>query len=263
MPAYRYNLCPECGDIKKKQSVICQRCRTKLNNVRHRSRLVCPECGKPKSKKARVCLSCMIRTRVGFNNPNWKGAGICPTCDGYKTNAIKTLQCKKCNGYKGRNWWEMGLEPWDKNVPRDLATRQKISIAKKERIASGLISNPGLHGFSKGHKWDNETTRRMFLARRKRPNKKEQLLFDMLAQARLPYKYVGDGEFILGGCCPDFLNVNGEKKLIELFGNYWHRGENPENRINFFHQFGFDTMIIWESELKEPSMVIQKIKAWV
>ena len=40
-----------------------------------------------------------------------------------------------------------------------------------------------------------------------------------------------------------------QKKLIELYGDYWHKGENPEIKKNYFKKFGFDTLIIWEREL--------------
>lgn len=26
----------------------------------------------------------------------------------------------------------------------------------------------------------------------------------------------------IGGLCPDFVNCNGKKVIIELFGDYWH-----------------------------------------
>jgi len=100
------------------------------------------------------------------------------------------------------------------------------------------------------------------------PNKSEITLNSFL-QKTIPneYKFVGDGEFILEGKCPDFLNVNGKKKLIELFGNYWHgedrtgktKKESEDERINYFKKFGFKTLIIWESELQDLSVLKNKI----
>lgn len=101
-----------------------------------------------------------------------------------------------------------------------------------------------------------------------KPNKPEKLLITFLNHI-LPneYRYVGDGQFILSGKCPDFLNINGKKKLIELFGNYWHSKkitgikpkQHEEERINHFQQFGFDTLIIWERELKNLNKVANQI----
>ena len=54
---------------------------------------------------------------------------------------------------------------------------------------------------------------------------------------------------------PDFININGEKKVIELFGEHWHDTEEKgqENRINKFKQFGFDCIVIWGKELKDKN----------
>lgn len=104
----------------------------------------------------------------------------------------------------------------------------------------------------------------------KSPNKPEQKL-NLILQSLFPneWKFVGDGSFILGGKNPDFMNVNGQKKLIEMYGDYWHKKYTtrsqdyyiPEKRIELFKQFGFDTLIIWESELKskDQSKLLEKL----
>ena len=51
------------------------------------------------------------------------------------------------------------------------------------------------------------------------------------------YKYVGDGKRIIGGMCPDFIHQDGTFKVIELFGDYWHKGENPQDRIDAFIKY--------------------------
>ena len=88
------------------------------------------------------------------------------------------------------------------------------------------------------------------------------MILDMTLQKFFPneWKYVGNGEFMIGGKCPDFVNMNGRKQLIELFGNYWHKDDNSQDRINYFKQYGFNTLIIWENELlKQPELVFWKI----
>lgn len=92
------------------------------------------------------------------------------------------------------------------------------------------------------------------------PNNAENKLNEFL-QETLPneYKYVGTGEFILGGRCPDFLNINGKKKLIELFGIRWHKKEEEIERKEYFKRYGFDTLIIWEPELKDKEKLKEKI----
>jgi len=102
-----------------------------------------------------------------------------------------------------------------------------------------------------------------------RPNGKE-LYLDFLLQNYFPdeWKYVGDGEVTLGRLCPDFINVNGKKKIIEHFGDHWHNRKNmkhhqtEDGRKKVFSQFGYSTLIIWEHELTDENKVIEKIRCF-
>jgi very-short-patch-repair endonuclease len=75
----------------------------------------------------------------------------------------------------------------------------------------------------------------------------------------LSYKYVGGGDLVIAGKIPDFVNINGQKKLIELYGSYWHRNDDPNNRIELFKEYGWKTLIIWEDELKMEEILKEKL----
>lgn len=92
------------------------------------------------------------------------------------------------------------------------------------------------------------------------PNKAESVLLALLEQDYpSEWAYVGNGSLIIGNWNPDFTNVNGRKELIELFGDHWHRGQDPQDRIDLFKKFGFRTLVIWEHELNEPDRVRERI----
>lgn len=76
------------------------------------------------------------------------------------------------------------------------------------------------------------------------------------------WKFVGNGKCWIGRKNPDFVNINGKKELIEVFGDYWHFGENPQVRINHFQKYGFRTLVIWEKQVKDGSY-INEIKNFV
>jgi len=96
------------------------------------------------------------------------------------------------------------------------------------------------------------------------PNKPEAMILNILKEiAPNEWRFTGDFSFVIAGKNPYFANINGQKKLIELFGDYWHRGENPQNRINIFKEFGWDTLVIWEHELKEPETVKRKMQSFM
>lgn len=99
-----------------------------------------------------------------------------------------------------------------------------------------------------------------------RPNKPETIIQNMLDNLYPnKWKYTGNGSLIIGGMNPDFWN--GGYKLVELFGTYWHSDEIILNwnrselgRMMVFKAYGYETLVIWEHELKEPEKVKAKIK---
>ena len=96
------------------------------------------------------------------------------------------------------------------------------------------------------------------------PNKKELWLEDFLNYLYPgEWKFVGDGQLIIAGKCPDFVNVNGKNQLIELYGDYWHKDKDPEERIKIFIPFGYRTLVIWERELKNEVALTKRIRRFV
>lgn len=117
--------------------------------------------------------------------------------------------------------------------------------------------------------WTNpEYIKKMKVAFGIKPNKLEKQLISLITLHKLPYRYTGDFRFWIEGRNPDFVNYNGEKKIIELFGNYWHNPlVNPKVRldktydktIEHYKKYGFDCLILWDYELSNPERIIEKI----
>lgn len=107
---------------------------------------------------------------------------------------------------------------------------------------------------------DPEYIKIQMKARNVKQNKTEKRL-DNILNNLYPgeYKFVGDGQIVINGKVPDFINVNGQKKIIELFGDYWHRNDTPEDRAKIFEPFGYQTLVIWEHELKNLRRVSFRI----
>lgn len=155
-------------------------------------------------------------------------------------------------------------------------TRKKMSESQKGKP----MSEKHKQNWLKSHEWHSpskETRRRlsealtslwqdpefakmMFAAQGHLPNKPEMFLVEVLEQLYPgEWKYVGDGQVFIAGKCPDFINVNGQKKIIELFGDYWHKGQNPQDRVEIFKPYGYETLVIWEKELKQFKDLRRKI----
>jgi len=126
-----------------------------------------------------------------------------------------------------------------------------ISRRRKATAMRKLWANPN---------YRDRVVKAVISASHKRPTQPEETLGEIL-QLLFPnqYKYTGDGTMIIGGLCPDFTNVNGQKKVIEMFGDYWHEGQDPQVKINRYRDFGFNCLVIWESELNNHSHVTKRI----
>ena len=155
------------------------------------------------------------------------------------------------------------------------ATKKKMSksrLALKER--QGYLVSPEtrkkLSKMSKKRWEDPEYKERVikatFEAAMILPNKPEKKLRRILNKL-FPgeYKYVGDGSVLIGHKSPDFINVNGQKKLVEMFGDYWHskertglsKKEHRKQRQKHFSKYGYKTLVIWEHQLYDN---IAKVK---
>ena len=133
-------------------------------------------------------------------------------------------------------------------------TKNKISLANRGRNFNHNEETKRKISEKARERWQNpEFVRKMIKAIRMKPTKPEKITNEIL-QKYLPNTYAYNGDFsqgiTIGGLIPDFVNVNGEKKAIEVFGDYWHRNDNPQERIEHFAKYGWKLIVIWEYELK-------------
>lgn len=105
----------------------------------------------------------------------------------------------------------------------------------------------------------------------KRPTGAEAKLIEIIEKNALPFKYVGNGQQVIAGLCPDFVHNNGDRMVIEVFGDYWHSEKNPkltwnrtvEGRKKIFSKAGYRTLIIWEHELEDEASVLKKVSTFM
>jgi len=158
---------------------------------------------------------------------------------------------------------------------KTLSPEHKAKISAKgkgrhpsaETIAKRAAANKGQHRTS-------EAIANMIKGVSHKQTKPEKIVEIVLNEVcPKEYKYVGsDGSVVLNHCVPDFINMNHEKKAIEVFGEYWHglkvtgrtREQEEIQRLNKYAEVGFDCLIIWESETKKPDLqsVKERIKAF-
>jgi len=74
------------------------------------------------------------------------------------------------------------------------------------------------------------------------------------------YRFVGNGQLVIGGKNPDFISIKDDYKLIEIWGEHFKLGRNPQDLIDFYKVRGYDCLVIWASELKHPEQVLVRIQ---
>lgn len=96
------------------------------------------------------------------------------------------------------------------------------------------------------------------------PNNQELEVLDLLnINFGNEWKFVGDGQMIIGGLCPDFININGKKLIIEYFGRRWHRPQEEKFKTKVYSQFGYRTLVIWSEELTDKVKLITKVDGFL
>jgi very-short-patch-repair endonuclease len=81
------------------------------------------------------------------------------------------------------------------------------------------------------------------------PNNAEMTLYGIMCYLELPYRYTGNGQFILMGRAPDFVHRQ-KRKIVEMYGERWHDPAEEEERAKLFAMSDYQTLIVWQRELK-------------
>ena len=90
----------------------------------------------------------------------------------------------------------------------------------------------------------------------------ERVFERICKDCNLPYKYTGDGSFWIGrnpSINPDFVDCNGGKTAIEVFGDYWHSPllnrnirypQTLKGRKKQLKKYGWRLIVLWECDLR-------------
>lgn len=226
----------------------------------------------------RRTLSALKMYRSAFCNQKCHGQWVSQNLTGansptygyhHSLESIEKNRAAAKHRWKNPKWQilmsEIGRKRWE-----SFSYQQRQSEAHRERWKDPQYRGAQLKASRK--KWRNPRFRERQIRAileglsKGSPNKKELKLLNFLQEYGLPYRFVGDGSVLFDGRNPDFINTDGQKKLIELYGDHWHRSEKRENggdggmaRKAIFQKFGYQTLIIWEHELEDGRILLEKI----
>lgn len=231
--------------------------RPKLHGIYSKDNInYCIDCNKIISAISKRCVSC---AKIGSRNPartrNFFGSNNPSYVDGH---TLKKYYCKKCNK-------ELGGYQTKSNLCRSCCQKQRLFNPKNHpNYKDGRTNkdnfcvdcNKKLGDYRHSRCLSCETKRRIKENIFCKIKNKPETLLETLLQKLFPneYKFVGDGKVLIDFFNPDFVNCNGQKKIIELYGDYWHNIPKVKNRdylrLKSYTGYGYDTLIVWEHELK-------------
>lgn len=194
-----------------------------------------------------------------------------PLYRGKQTEAISkvcsTKKFRKLLSRKAKELWKN--DSWKAKT----LSAMNASSAKKRRSKARkeIWNRPGYkehmslklkHAWARsGKKKREEWVKAAMSAVVNKPNYSEKKLGDIL-ERHFPgdFRMNVSGEVVIGGKIPDFVNVNGKKLVVELFGSKWHKLEEEKSRKAFLKKYGFKTVVIWQKELKDEVLVVEKVR---
>lgn len=251
---------------RKKQKYCSKECYSLAQ--RKRLKLICLVCGKEFNvplcrKDAKFCSRrCVGLGFLGKNNPMYgvhrfgedapmwgkfkKVNCICRKCG--KPFTVRPSEIKKGGGkHCSKECLKLAI--------REIRHTEEV----KQRIKEKAII-----------RWQNLSFRKRMSkilpkANEIKPNKLEKFFDDMTPPN---IRYIGNGTWwrlLPNGKRknPDF-KVTGENKVIEVYGDYWHRNDDPQELIDLYKQIGIDCLVIWENEIyNQPQLVLGKVNDFI
>ena len=173
--------------------------------------------------------------------------------------AIKRNKNSKWISKVSKTWFKKDHIPWNKN--------KSVRLSPKSEFKKGHI--PVYTPFKRINgkpSWSKEKEIqriRNVIKSNHSVTKPELKVLNILNTLNLlKYKHVGQGKFFIEQLCPDFVNIT-NKKIIEVFGDYWHNLPASKKRDYFrfklYKKYGYRTLVIWEHELKNLDLLAGKI----
>ena len=223
----------------------------------------CDDCGRIReidrcNYTTSLCQSC---TRKGKRHPNWKGdriERICEQCN--KPFIIDPCIAKRESGNRfcSPECWGLWLSKNNRGI-KNPSYKEKIKcicpICNKEFEALPFQIKRGRKYCS--YSCSNKNTRKNLHI--PKYHTKPELVFENICKKyNLPFEYTGDGSFWIKNINPDFVECDGKKVAVEIFGDYWHSpllrqnipfNQTYEGRKKILKEYGWKLIVFWESDL--------------
>jgi len=152
------------------------------------------------------------------------------------------------------------------------ASHKNIKLTEEHKINIGLANKNSVSiGRSSRERWKNKvykekTLKAILKSISKLPTSYERKIIYLNKKYGLPFRYCGNGKVIIHGLCPDFIERNGKKLLIETYTKWCHPINYEKQRYAMFRQFGFRTLFLSDEDLLNKDweqICLKKIKKFL
>jgi len=186
-------------------------------------------------------------------------------------NISKSHKGKK-GSLKARENMSKGQKRYLINHPNSFKNKHHTNKSKKlisQKLKGRLAWNKGkkmqFTVWNKGMKYSDDLKMKILKATSKRPTNPENVFNEMTPKA---VRYTGNRAWwrtLPNGKNknPDF-KITGQNKVIEIFGDYWHKGQNPQELIDLYKQAGLDCLVFWEHEVyNNQEQILEKVNQFI
>jgi len=158
--------------------------------------------------------------------------------------------------YSSKTEFKKGMVPWNTGKQWDETTLEKMRAWHPTEESKAKMSKSHM-----GKELTAEHIRKCLT--RRTPTSLEKKFLDIVEKNGLPYKFVGDGSFMIGRKNPDFININGDKIAIEVYARYYKLRhaetvqEWMDERQKVFREYGWTGIFFDETQVTEKNVLKQ------
>ncbi len=163
----------------------------------------------------------------------------------------RTKEANKKQSKTMKEGFAFGRIVWNKGKTKEECPQLACSKENKKRMKKRWQDT----------EYRERTIKNILKGTMKRPTSFEDVLLKIIKKYNLPYKYVGDGSFLIGYKNPDFININGDKVCIEVYNDYHHPSNYEEIRSKHFAKYGWKTRFVSEDNIDNEDYIFKTLNA--
>ena len=148
---------------------------------------------------------------------------------------------------------------WQDKDYRIRVLQKSKNPRKIEQAIKNLPSSKRIRELWKTKEYREKVIKNSLKGLMKRPTSLEKEFIEIFKKHNLPFKYVGDGSFLIGWKTPDFISTDGSKICIEVCYKFFKDEDYEIRRIEHFRKYGWVCLVFFEDDAENEDLIINEI----